>query len=534
MYADIYNIRELVDLNDLKPVTRSIYLNADHTPTDDGLFSYTIFGYPGSRERKELPAYIDLGGHFLNPLIYKKWSLMDRRIVSIISGEKLWIIEAGQLKELPEDYEIEEDSSSVVLPSGKRLTVKAGTGIEWLYENYHLIKYEKTKSQTRSDLIDCLKQLKKDELFCDCWLVQSAFYRDLDFTHLSSGKIAVDEINSMYMSLLNSVEAVKRSAGLAFVSFANQIKVQQMLVNIYDYLISQNSGKNGMTRNYLLGKNIDYTARGVISCPLISRAERYSDVEVKVGEIAIPLHSLCAMYRPLILRHVRELVGNHLDNVQRVIISSDMKEGVDILSSTFSDSNVEKMLSLFEKSQEDRFSIIYTQKEKNSKPEPLMLFYDVLKRPITLCDIFFLACLKTIEGKAVYYTRYPIISHLSTLPAIPKILTTEKTVKIDFTKREEGDKREGKFGYFGVIENYPDIDYRLSWRDATVINNTATGILDGDHDGDVISQIALYTAEANTAVLAQVNSKLMLVKANGSPSMDISMDTCLSLYMWTK
>ena len=534
MYADIFNIREFVKLNDLKPVTRSIYLNADHTPTSDGLFSYEIFGYPGTRERNELPAYIDLKTRYIHPYIYKRWVTMDRKIASVIAGDRLWIIEGGMLKELPEDYTPTENMKAVILPSGKQLNITPGTGIQWLYTHYQRLVYQPTNSNTRSDTINLLKELKPEEVFPDCWLVQAAAYRDLDFARLGSGKIAVDEVNGLYVTLLNSIEAAERTSGLSFVSYAAQVRVQQTLVAIYDYIMGQNKGKTGITRNYILGKNIDYSSRGVISCPQVAKAEKYSDVEVKLGEIAIPLHSLCAMYRPLILRHIREIIGNHLQKVQRVIISMDLKEGVDISSETFSDSNVESMLSLFEKSQEDRFSIIYLQRDKTSKPEPLLLYHDVLKRPMTLCDLFFLAAVKAIEGKPVFFTRYPVISHLSTLPAMPKILTTKDTVRMDFTKRETGDEREGKFGYFGVIENYPDIRCSKEWRDATVINNMVTGIIDGDHDGDVISHIAVYTAEAIQEARKFVNNKTMLIKGNGNPSMTISMDCSLGLHMLTR
>ena len=489
MKVDIYNIRELVKLNDLKPVTQSIYLNSDYTPTDNGLFSYEIFGYPGTKERRELPAYIDLKGHYINPYIYKRWSLMDRRIVSVIAGKGIWQIKAGKLEEVPEDFDFAEaERKNPILPSGKRAYHMPGNGLEWLYENYHLIKYEKTDSLSRSDNIDMLKLLKRDEIFCDCWLVQPAFYRDLDFSQLSSGKINVDEVNKLYMALINAVEATTRISGVSFLTCSAQVKVQNLLLQIHDFILSQNKGKTGMVRNYLIGKAIDYTARSVISCPQHDRANTYQEDECKIGEICIPLHTICAMYRPLIVRYVRELMGDKLKGVKRIIMSGstgDINNSVELFSETFSDDNIEKMMSLYEKSQEDRFSILYIQSENNKKPEPLLLYYDVLKRPFTLCDMLFLAAYKAIQepGITTTYTRYPVISYHNTQIGKINILTTEKTITMDFNKLFKSEEMGQRQSFLGVIKNYPDIRYAHSWRDAAVLNNSQLEAMgNADHD----------------------------------------------------
>jgi hypothetical protein len=58
MIVDIMDVEKFVSINRLKPITSPLFFKESGEPDPDGLFSYDIFGPPGSKERRERPAYI--------------------------------------------------------------------------------------------------------------------------------------------------------------------------------------------------------------------------------------------------------------------------------------------------------------------------------------------------------------------------------------------------------------------------------------------------------------------------------------------
>jgi DNA-directed RNA polymerase beta' subunit len=157
------------------------------------------------------------------------------------------------------------------------------------------------------------------------------------------------------------------------------------------------------------------------------------------------------------------------------------------------------------------------------------LYKSVLGRSFTLCDLLFIACSKAIEDKYCYITRYPITSHQSTNPVKPVIVSTENTVEMDF---RSPDGKESVIG--GLIKNYPDINSKKYWRDSAIFDNLMTAAFNADFDGDQISVIGLFTKEANLEAERLINSKVNLVRADGSPAREIGNEAILSLYMMTK
>jgi len=510
MEVDIFNMDSFIEINHLQPVTDLIYLNQDQTPTVGGLFSYEIFGLPGSRERKERFAFIDLGAKIMHPFMYKQISQMDRRIVKIISGERTFIIKGGKL--------VEDDDGF--------------TGSQWLYENIDKLKYDNTDSDLRKIKLTLLKKLKSDELFVDKWLVIPAFYRDLNFAKLGSGRISVDEINENYIKVLSASEAVKRSGEGGFLTNASIFKLQLAINALYTLLISKPQGKEGYLKKYVIGKNLDYGARAVISTGKTSQAETYNDVEVGLSEMGIPLHMACAIFRPFVMKYIRELLADQLKGKTRFIFNEKTEEGADLYSETLSDSHMEHLISLFSKSHEDRWNEIVLQ-DKDKKKVKLALHKNFLGRNITICDLLFLACSKALEDKFVYTTRYPIDSYQNTNPVKPVLITTENTVTMDFNIKTDDPELKGKKSFLGTFHNYPDINSK-HWRDSAILDNTMTEIIDGDFDGDQLSIIGLFTKEANLEAKSFHKSIKSLVKPDGSPARKISNEAILSLYMLTK
>ena len=103
MRLNILDINKMIKEKNIKEVKNPIYFNLRNTPTEDGLFSYEIFGPIGSEERKRNYGYIDLKTKFIHPLVYRLITSLGTRYSELISGEKYFRVEDGDIIEDPEN-----------------------------------------------------------------------------------------------------------------------------------------------------------------------------------------------------------------------------------------------------------------------------------------------------------------------------------------------------------------------------------------------------------------------------------------------
>ena len=263
MRIKLLNTELFIKANHLKEIRNPIILDRGSVPTSDGLLSTEIFGIT-PKERKTTYAYINLQGHFLQPLVYKQLKRLDGRIDALISGMNKFSIDKNG--ELVEDAE-------------------GNTGLEWLYENWEKIKWKRNNSRIRSERIDLLEKYTKDELFTKYFIVIPAFYRDINLQKLDSGKPSLHEINSgsdqtngsSYSKLLRLTSTLKMGGSFAFALNNTKFQIQLCMVDIYNYFKSRIEKKFGIIRKGLLGKSVDYGSRLVISAPHIN-AEKYDEI----------------------------------------------------------------------------------------------------------------------------------------------------------------------------------------------------------------------------------------------------------------
>jgi len=177
MVINIMNVDKMVKVNNLAPVTSPLYMTENKQPDPNGLFSFQIFGYPGSRERRMRPAYIDLEDHYLVPQVYKTLISLNRSYAELITGEKMFIFDqkTKELRKLPDDADI---------PG-------MGTGLDYLYEYWGQIRFRDSESKKRNDKVEMLMSLSKDEAFMTKQFVIPAFLRDYN------PNSRVPEINGM-------------------------------------------------------------------------------------------------------------------------------------------------------------------------------------------------------------------------------------------------------------------------------------------------------------------------------------------------
>ena len=86
--------QKFIKVNGLQPVTNAMMFDVGNVPTNDGLFSTTIFGV-STKDRRETFAYIDLKQKFLLPKAYITLKRLNRNFESVIYGTKKFIIDSN-------------------------------------------------------------------------------------------------------------------------------------------------------------------------------------------------------------------------------------------------------------------------------------------------------------------------------------------------------------------------------------------------------------------------------------------------------
>lgn len=408
------DVEDFIKKNDVKEITNPIFFIRDGVPTSDGLLSNEIFGIT-KEERANIWGYIDLQGTYLHPLIYKIWGRMDRSIKNIVQGLKGYKIDSN-------GYIVED------LENGE-------TGLDFLVKNISKIKIKPTESRERQNNIDFIMK-NKNRIFIKKMLVQPPFYRDV----LSGkGKVEVGQLNKYYSSLLIFARSLKETQDMGFsLGDATKGRIQEVLLSIYKCVTGTSnvpedgtglSGKTGIIRNAGLSKTVDYGTRLILSAPEL-KVETMDDLMVDLDHCALPLSSAVINFKPFVIFQVKRFFDNEFGGgtANSVIINGKrVFATVKDPQLTFSDENIEIQLKKFVYSFSGRLEhvqvpIIIDGKEKMGSlmfkgrhitPEQyergeLEGESSLIDRPLTWCDIFFMAVNEAVRDKCVLVTRYPI------------------------------------------------------------------------------------------------------------------------------
>lgn len=502
MKLDIIDMERIIEVNNLPRVTNTVFIDKDMLPTTDGLFSYEIFGRPGSALRRFQFAYINLKKRFLHPVAYDMINRMDRRINDLIMGAKFFKVTAtGALVEDPEGE----------------------TGIDFFYDNFEKISFNNSDSVTKSrkGRIGLLGGLPKDKIFITKFLVIPPFYRDIDLT--SETSMSSDTLSPMYKTLLGLCNAISEDGKSDFLTgHVTDYKIQMMLNGLYVYLTSKIAKKNGMIQKNLLGKSVDYAVRAVISGPQID-SDKYNEMQVPYGYIGIPLHLTLVLFFPFIIQQLERFFAAYKNTQLVVTTTGDRIEVVNETINALSAKSFEKMINLYARSPSSRLTPIVMYSGEKDKQVKLNLFNDVLGREFTLTDLLYIVASEVVENKYVYGTRYPIEDYRNILTAKVKILTTETTTKLDF--------------YGSTFKEYPLVDLqnidKIRWVDSVRPNNGYLPGWGGDFDGDMISLRAAFSMEANIEAEELLKKPMTLLDGAGKPSRGFSKEGILSLYSLT-
>ena len=532
MKIKLINTELFIKANNLQEVTNPIIMDRGGNPSVDGLLSTEIFGTT-PKARKTTFAYIDLHGYFLHPLVYKQIKRIDRRIDAIIGGTKTFTI--GKGGELVED------------PNGQ-------TGLDWLYKNWEKIKFKKNESDVRNERIQLLEENPKDVIFMKRYIVEPAFYRDVNLQSEKIQKSSLHELNSgsdqiangsSYTKLLRLTKTLERSGNFTFALNSTKFQIQTCIVDLYDYFKSRIEKKFGIIKKGIMGKSIDYGSRMVISSPHFN-TNSYRDNIVDFEHCGLPLANCISNATPFFagwlinfFRRTIESIGNkypYLDLKTNKLTYVTPKDP----SVTFNDKYCEKLIDIFIHSPSQRFDtfdlpneeglpakLVFTGKLKDKKEEaPKRL--GVGDRFLTMTDVFYMAACEIYRDRYVMISRYPISGFQSLYPCKVRPLTTLQTCEVQIPNGEF-------YKYYPVIDlNLPKNRIPSQFIEVFIMPNVYLSTLGADYDGDQISVRTVFSQEANKECEEMFKRATNFVSANGSAIRSTTNEAVQCLYAFTK
>lgn len=523
LQVSLLDVDDFVKKNNLVEITNPVIFDASSNPTSDGLLSNTIFGIT-KESRASTFAYISLKKKFLQPLVYRIWSKVDSKIKSIIHG-------IGT-------YSIDKSGNIIEDPKGDN-------GIDFLRKNLDKIKFRETDSIKRERYVKFLNDNRKN-FFTDKLIVIPPFFRDIK---VDGGKISVGDINKLYINVMVSASAIGDSTEYGFsIGKSVEGRLQEGLIEIYKWFGTGTDsnpngglpGKFGVIRRANLSKTTDYATRLVMSAPKLD-VENMEDIRADFDYSVLPMTSAAANFFPFVIFHMRRFFENEfIGDTKYPILDKDgtiIYGEIEDYQIQFSDEVLKKELDRFIHGYSDRFRPVKVLCRVKGKQEYLDLkwkgFYKepdakVLKneRPLTWCDVIYMACEEAVKDRMILITRYPIdtfYNEFATKIRLASTIETEEAVFDDV-----------------VYTHYPKIrkedigkDTSSSFIDTMNICNGYLDSIGGDYDGDMVTIKGVYTDEANAELKKQLASNIHFINLGGNPVISTSKESIQALYAMT-
>lgn len=487
----------------------------------DGLFSTRIFGKVGDRRRELLFAYIDIKVTILHPLIYKALVTMRRDYAEIMAGRRY----ATFNKELGEF-----EASTPTLGS---------TGYNFFISHFNDIKFTDTGSTKREQFIKLINKYRNVAL-TDKIVVMPAGLRDL--TIYNNGKKEEDEVNGIYRKFITIANSIDESAVRNNVEIVDNARyaLQRNFNLLYEYLENMVKGKKKLFNGHLVARRIQNGTRNVITASNPSVKVLGGKGNPTFNSTIMGLFQFSASIAPVTLFKVRELLQNTFFTVDEPSNLVDTK--------TLKSKSVVLPHKVFDQwgTNEGLRRIIGTFKEEAIRDMPIMvgdyylgllylgpdMTFKFIKgideipegrsksdvRPITLCDLLFLALYKEANTYPTLITRYPVTGLGSIYPSM---------VHLRVTARSEHRKMLDDF--WNVLpEEYDAYEFPIQgsgYINSLIPHPSHLGRLGADFDGDTSSANTIYATESKEEIAKFLKTKKAYVGTDGSLLYDIGTDT---------
>lgn len=501
----------------LKEVNKlNIFENNTNNFEESGLYSQSIFGPIGTKERMNNIAVIDLGIGILHPLIFQTLSSLKRLYGEIMSGSKYAVFKAD-----------ERDFVLSTKDDGE-------TGMAFFLKHLPELKLEANDSDQRLYRVGLVNKYIKPDALNYRWVVLPAGMRD--YIVDENGVPSEDEVNDMYRRLMIYASTLKNitlsGANIKLVD-NTRYKMQMLISNIFDHFKNILEGKSGFIQNKWAKRAITYGTRNVITASPVSISDLNDPDRITMNNTIVGLYQYCKAITPITLnkvhtRFINKIMDANTNNallVNKTTLKSEMVE-IDI-------KDRDEWLS-----QEGLVNILNKIGQEDIRPLPvtisdhyLLLLHDTGDnitvyfdtknipdgvniselRPITYAELFYIAIFDITSKYPAFVTRYPVTGLGSIYPTFPYVKTTIVGRTIKLTMDGVGDDK--------VVKEYPIAGNE--YVNSIGVHYTAIPRLGADFDGDTVGFNIVFSDESILEIKNKLNSKDFYLDTNGNLTQSI-------------
>jgi DNA-directed RNA polymerase beta' subunit len=267
---------QLLDVNKfisgLIPVTSTEVTTRTGDFHPEGLFSEKIFGIDGTLDRSKRFSYIKLNADLIHPTAYNLLTRIEGKLKTFFSTEQSFSLDSNGM--------LYTDEESGV------------TGISEFKKMFPKIQFRSGTSE-REKIINVLKEAyKKGLLFINVLPIippeLRPMYQD------DKGKMVRDELNDVYIDIMRKATQIKSvGEGSPLYNLLN-FHLQTSVLDHDSFIRKKIGKKHGLIRSTLLGKRVDFSARGVIT----------PGPQLDVNQIGVPMRIAVSLFEPFLIHYI--------------------------------------------------------------------------------------------------------------------------------------------------------------------------------------------------------------------------------------
>ena len=495
----------------------------------EGLYSTTIFGVQGTRERKLRFAYIDLRTPIITPVIYKALLAVKPLYGEILAGKAFatW--------------------NPVVKDFVRANALEGRTGFSFFVEYLADLEFPNNETESRQDAVALLTKYR-DRMLMRYFLVIPAGYRE--YERSDDGREMTNEINEFYLSLIG----ISNTINLATYAVSPQAfdaqrrNMQQRVMDLYDLFSRMVEGKRGVIVGKFASRKVNNGTRNVITSMSTTSARLGDPNNVTMNDTMAGLYQVARALAPLTFYQLRDRFLSQVMSVPgtpaklcdpqsltttRAFLKSEeyskwlSEEGLETFINGFSDESLRHKpvmvggyyLGLTYRGPNGTFALIGGVDEL---PENNPDFLPEHCTPITNAELLYHALYPIARRHYAIVTRYPITGPGSSYPSriyLKSTISSEVRREIDISTGEPislpfGVTQAGEFPVLGS-----------PFFNAMSPHGSHLGGLGADFDGDTCSFTGLLTEDAIKEGEDYLKSKRAYVGTDGRLSHSTNIDT---------
>lgn len=495
-----------------------------------GLFSEEIFGPVTGTERYTTEAIIPLHTKIIHPVVFTYMFEKKALYTSVMAGKK--------------HAKLDHETNTLMLSD--KDDKEAGTGFGWFAKQLpKLMKAEPSDNLRSRNLHTLLEKYQKKALI-DHLVVLPAGLRDLD---MSTGRLSKDDINKLYLTLLNLTKGLSTydlSEDPIFDGIRYQIQLK--VAEIFHYVEDVVSDKKGFMQKHYGARRVAYSTRNVISAPVVNSDTADHPTNIKADETMIPLLNLIKSLQPFYVNYVKQKLYGEIfsqGKTENVPVTNPSTLSLEYVGLRNTEANkyttskgIGRLLNQYKHHGFRESPVSLTA--VNKKEYWLLLTYRTTHRvyigktaddlkslverhgdqwdrknvdALRWVEALYLASLYIAPGKHVLVTRYPATGDESIFPTKIHPITTDPDNEVEVIFEDEVRVDAPHYPKLGV-----------SHHESAVVHQSRLSGLDADFDGDMVSLTVEWSKESNEELDALMNDVSNVVSSDMKLKLKVDMD----------